>query len=115
VLDNFGAVTTILPHDELSIAISGDSGKPIIIPIDCKFVIQYPIFTIPMSTPRTTADEGLSYVVGKERFTLRDAIAESGPCIIGKSMRDKYGKWQVYSKFGPEVNPDASAIVAYKN
>lgn len=39
VPDDFGSVTTILPHDELSIAISGDSGKPIVIPIDWKFVI----------------------------------------------------------------------------
>jgi hypothetical protein len=62
------------------------------------------------------ADQGLSYVVvGNERFTLRDAIAESGASIIGKTMWDKYGKWPVYSKSGPEVNPDASATVAYKN
>jgi hypothetical protein len=39
VPNDFGAVTSIVPHDELSIAISGDSGKPIIIPIDWKFVI----------------------------------------------------------------------------
>jgi hypothetical protein len=39
VPDNFGAITTILPHDELSVAISGESGKPIIIPIDWKFVL----------------------------------------------------------------------------
>ena len=32
-------------------------------------------------------DEGLSYViVGNERFTLRDAIAESGVQIIGKTL-----------------------------
>src|SRR5690606_15246420 len=46
------------------------------------------------------SDEGLSYViVGKHRFTLRDAIAESGAQIIGKTLWDKYGKWPVYSKF----------------
>lgn len=50
-----------------------------------------------------------------ERFTLREAIAESGVAIVGKTLWDKHGKWPVYSKFGPEVNPDASAIVAYKN
>jgi hypothetical protein len=33
----------------------------------------------------------------------------------GKTMWDKYAKWPVYSMYGPEVNPDASAIVAYKN
>src|SRR6186713_1291554 len=33
------------------------------------------------------ADEGLSYVVvGNERFTLREAIAESGAGIIGKTL-----------------------------
>ena len=36
------------------------------------------------------ADEGLSYVVaGKERFTLRDAIAECGAQIIGQKLWDK--------------------------
>src|SRR6478736_6034009 len=35
------------------------------------------------------ADEGLNYcVVGKERFTLKQAIAESGAQIIGKTMWD---------------------------
>ncbi len=45
----------------------------------------------------------------------RGGIDESGAAIIGKTMSDKYAKWPVYSKYGPEVNPDASAIVAYKN
>ncbi len=52
------------------------------------------------------SDEGLSYVVvGKERFTLRDAIAESGAGIIGKTMWEKYGKWPVYSKFFDNMGP----------
>ena len=51
-------------------------------------------------------DEGLSYViVGNERFTLRDAIAESGAGIIGKTLWDKYGKWPVYSKFFDNMGP----------
>src|SRR6187402_3360415 len=51
-------------------------------------------------------DEGLSYVVvGKERFTLRDAIAESGAGIIGSALWDKYGKWPVYSKFFDNMGP----------
>src|SRR5437867_11687531 len=45
-------------------------------------------------------DEGLSYcVVGNSRFTLRQAVAECGATLIGKSIWRKYGKWPVYSKF----------------
>lgn len=51
-------------------------------------------------------DEGLSYVViGRERLTLRDAIAECGTLIIGKTLWDKYGKWPVYSKFFDNMGP----------
>src|SRR6478736_1091923 len=51
-------------------------------------------------------DEGLSYVVvGKERFTLRDAIAVSSAGIIGSALWDKYGKWPVYSKFFDNMGP----------
>ncbi len=51
-------------------------------------------------------DEGLSYVVvGKERFTLRDALNECGADIIGKDIWDKYGKWPVYSKFFDNMGP----------
>jgi hypothetical protein len=53
-----------------------------------------------------TEDEGLSYVVvGKERFTLRDAVAECGAEIIGSAIWDKYGKWPVYSKFFDNMGP----------
>ena len=45
-------------------------------------------------------DEGLSYVVfDDQRFTLRDAVAESGARLIGPSMYKEYGRWPVYSKF----------------
>jgi hypothetical protein len=51
-------------------------------------------------------DEGLSYcVVGKERFTLRQAVADCGAAIVGKSIWDKYGKWPVYSKFFDNMGP----------
>lgn len=51
-------------------------------------------------------DEGLSYVVvGRERFTLRDLIAECGAGIIGKAIWDKYQKWPVYSKFFDNMGP----------
>ena len=51
-------------------------------------------------------DEGLSYVVhGRNRFTLRDAVAECGADIIGKRIWKKYGKWPVYSKFFDNMGP----------
>src|SRR5271156_6710408 len=41
-----------------------------------------------------TPDEGLSYVAFEgQRFTLRDAVAEAGPRLIGKKMYDKYERW----------------------
>src|SRR5207247_2673693 len=46
------------------------------------------------------ADEGLSYcVVGKERFALKQAVADCGATVIGEAIWQKYGKWPVYSKF----------------
>src|ERR1039457_3227008 len=51
-------------------------------------------------------DEGLSYsVVGKERFTLRQAVADCGAAIVGNSIWDKYGNWPVYSKFFDNMGP----------
>src|ERR1041384_3201754 len=36
-------------------------------------------------------DEGLSYcVVGRERFTLRQAVAETGATLVGKKIWSKY-------------------------
>src|SRR2546423_13330470 len=56
--------------------------------------------TTPAANENRTPDEGLSYVVaGKQRFTLRQAVAECGATIIGKKIWSKYKKWPVYSKF----------------
>ena len=52
------------------------------------------------------ADEGLNYcVVGRERFTLRQAVEDCGATLIGKSIWNKYGKWPVYSKFFDNMGP----------
>lgn len=51
-------------------------------------------------------DEGLSYATfEKERFTLRDAVAEAGARLIGKPMFEKYNRWPVYSKFFDNMGP----------
>lgn len=51
-------------------------------------------------------DEGLSYcVVGKERFTLRQAVEDAGATIVGKPIWKKYGRWPVYSKFFDNMGP----------
>ncbi len=51
-------------------------------------------------------DEGLSYVTfEKQRFTLRDAVAEGGARLIGKPMFEKYSRWPVYSKFFDNMGP----------
>src|SRR6266540_370092 len=51
-------------------------------------------------------DEGLSYVVvGKERFTLRQAVAECGATLVGKSIWNTYKRWPVYSKFFDNMGP----------
>jgi len=51
-------------------------------------------------------DEGLSYcVVGKQRFTLRQAVADCGATLVGKAIWKKYGKWPVYSKFFDNMGP----------
>src|SRR5437773_12541730 len=44
-------------------------------------------------------DEGLSCVVaGRERFTLRQGVADCGATVIGKKEWNKYGRWPCYSK-----------------
>ncbi len=51
-------------------------------------------------------DEGLSYCVhGKERFLLRDAVAELGAEAIGDHIWSTYQKWPVYSKFFDNMGP----------
>ena len=53
-----------------------------------------------------TIDEGLSYVViGRERFTLKQAVAECGAALIGARIWSKYGKWPVYAKFFDNMGP----------
>ncbi|HJT36472.1 MAG TPA: hypothetical protein VJ783_30900 [Pirellulales bacterium] len=53
-----------------------------------------------------TPDEGLSYVAFEgQRFTLRDAVAEAGPRLIGKAMHEQYKRWPVYSKFFDNMGP----------
>ncbi len=53
-----------------------------------------------------TPDEGLSYVTFEgRRYTLRDAVAESGARLIGKTMFDQYKRWPVYSKFFDNMGP----------
>src|SRR5436305_12206070 len=56
--------------------------------------------TTPAANENRTPDEGLSYcVVGKQRFTLQQAVAECGATLIGSKIWKKYKKWPVYSKF----------------
>src|SRR5204862_2123359 len=43
--------------------------------------------TTPAANENRTPDEGLSYVVaGKQRFTLRQAVAECGATLIGDAI-----------------------------
>src|SRR3982751_5868323 len=49
--------------------------------------------TTPAANENRTPDEGLSYiVVGGQRFTLQQAVAECGATIIGKKIWGKYKK-----------------------
>ncbi len=51
-------------------------------------------------------DEGLSYcVVGRQRFTLRQAVADCGAALVGNRIWKKYGRWPVYSKFFDNMGP----------
>src|SRR5215471_7201181 len=62
--------------------------------------------TTPAANENRTPDEGLSYVVvGKQRFTLQQAVAECGASLIGSSIWKKYKKWPVYSKFFDNMGP----------
>ncbi len=62
--------------------------------------------TTPAANDNRTPDEGLSYcVVGKERFTLAQAVAETGVTLIGSSIWNTYKKWPVYSKFFDNMGP----------
>jgi hypothetical protein len=62
--------------------------------------------TTPTANEGRAADEGLNYcVVGKERFTLAQAVADCGATLVGKAIWKKYGKWPVYSKFFDNMGP----------
>lgn len=62
--------------------------------------------TTPAANENRTPDEGLSYVVvGRQRFTLQQAVAECGAELIGKRIWNKYKKWPVYSKFFDNMGP----------
>src|SRR5436853_6759552 len=50
--------------------------------------------TTPAANENRTPDEGLSYcVVGGQRFTLQQAVAECGATLIGKKIWGRYKKW----------------------
>jgi hypothetical protein len=62
--------------------------------------------TTPAANENRTPDEGLSYVViGRQKFTLKDAVDEAGATIIGKRIYNKFKKWPVYSKFFDNMGP----------
>src|SRR5436305_6435654 len=62
--------------------------------------------TTPAANENRTPDEGLSYVVaGRQRFTLRQVVAECGAMLIGKKIWSKHKKWPVYSKFFDNMGP----------
>ena len=62
--------------------------------------------TTPAANDNRTPDEGLSYcVVGRQRFTLKQAVAECGSTIIGDKIWKKYKRWPVYSKFFDNMGP----------
>ena len=62
--------------------------------------------TTPAANENRTPDEGLSYVVvGKQRFTLQQTVADCGSMIIGKKIWNKYKRWPVYSKFFDNMGP----------
>ncbi len=51
-------------------------------------------------------NEGLSFCSFEgQHFLLRDAVAEAGARLIGRTMFKKYGKWPVYSKFFDNMGP----------
>lgn len=50
--------------------------------------------------------EGLSFCSFEgQHFLLKDAVAESGARLIGKTMFKKYSRWPVYSKFFDNMGP----------
>jgi hypothetical protein len=50
--------------------------------------------------------EGQSFCLFEgQHFLLKDAVAEAGSRLIGKSLWDKYQRWPVYSKFFDNMGP----------
>jgi len=54
--------------------------------------------------PLAPPDEGMSYVAcdlrdARQKFLLRDAVAELGAALIGDELQAKHGTWPMYSKF----------------
>ena len=53
-----------------------------------------------------TPDEGLSWcVVERERFTLKQAVAECGAALVGERIWSTYKRWPVYAKFFDNMGP----------
>jgi hypothetical protein len=62
--------------------------------------------TTPATNEGAPPDEGLSYaVLGKDRFTLREAVAELGAELVGEPIWNAYHRWPVYSKFFDNMGP----------
>jgi hypothetical protein len=62
--------------------------------------------TTPATNEGAPPDEGLSYaVMGKDRFTLRDAVAELGAELVGEPIWNACHRWPVYSKFFDNMGP----------
>lgn len=58
--------------------------------------------------PKTNADEGLSYIIGKnskDKILLKEAIALFGEKIVGEHIWNKYKAWPMYSKFFDNAGP----------
>ncbi len=57
--------------------------------------------------PGTPEDEGLSYIVLKDKkvMTLREAISVEGDLILGKEVMERYGGWKVLAKFFDNLSP----------
>ncbi|HEY4235489.1 MAG TPA: hypothetical protein VGM76_18805 [Lacipirellulaceae bacterium] len=50
--------------------------------------------------------EGLSFVqFERDRFLLKEAIAEMGPRLIGPAIYQKYQRWPVFAKFFDNMGP----------
>src|SRR5204862_788652 len=62
--------------------------------------------TTPAANENRAPDEGLSYVIiGRQRLSLSQAVAECEAELIGKKIWNKYKRWPVYSKFFDNMGP----------